>query len=247
MGNAARLIGPGRAGASLAGALRRCGWSVDLLGRGDDVADAASGVGLLVLAVPDDVLGAVAARVRPVPSTAVIHLSGSRGLDVLEPHPRVGSLHPLVSLPDPATGTERLLDGATFAVAGDPIVRRIVAQFDGRAIEVADEQRALYHATAAVAANHLVALLAQVERLAAAADVPADAFWPMVRTTVDNVTRLGAGAALTGPAARGDAETIRSHVRALPDGERDLYTRLAAEAARLAGRALPQLCEEHAS
>lgn len=243
LSNAARVLGPGRAGRSLATALSRRGWRVDLLGRDDPTEAAANGVDVVVIAVPDDAIADVAASVRPDPDTVVVHLAGSRGLDVLAPHPRVASMHPLVSLPDPETGAERLLSGVTFAVAGDVIARRLVGDLGGRAIEVSDDRRPLYHATAVVAANHVVALLAQVERLAVAAGVPRDTYWPLVATTVDNVAHLGPAAALTGPAARGDADTIQAHLRALPDEERALYRLLAGEAARLAGRDLPLLCE----
>ena len=77
---------------------------VGFLGRGDDLAGAARGVDVLVIATPDDAVAAVAAAVSPVPSTTVVHLSGSLGLDALEPHPRRGALHPLVPLPNADVG-----------------------------------------------------------------------------------------------------------------------------------------------
>ncbi len=110
----------------------------------------------------------------------------------------------------------------------------IVAALEGRSFTVADDDRAVYHAAAAVASNHLVVLLAQVERLAAEAGVPMEAYLDLVRATVDNVARLGAEAALTGPAARGDEATIRRHLDALGAEERPLYEAMAAEARRLA-------------
>ena len=244
MVNAARLLGPGRAGRSLADALTQRGWTVDLVGRDRPVLDAAVGVDVVVLAVPDDAIATVAAAIRPVPDTVVLHLSGSRGLDVLAPHPRVGSLHPLASLPDPVNGARRLLSGCTFAVAGDPAASRLVEALGGRAVVVADADRVRYHAAAAVASNHLVALTAQVERLALSAGVPADLYWPMMRDTLDNVARLGSKAALTGPASRGDVGTVRAHLDALPAGEHDLYLALAAEAARVGGSGLSGLTPE---
>ena len=49
-----RVIGPGRAGRSLAAGLAASGWRVDgVLGRADDVRPAARGVDLLVIATPD--------------------------------------------------------------------------------------------------------------------------------------------------------------------------------------------------
>jgi predicted short-subunit dehydrogenase-like oxidoreductase (DUF2520 family) len=50
---------------------------------------------------------------------------------------------------------------------------------------------------------------------------------------LDNVRRLGAKAALTGPAARGDRATIERHLAALPADERTAYEVMSAEAARL--------------
>ena len=229
-----RVIGPGRAGRSLAAALDRAGWTVDgFLGRGDDVAGAAAGVDLLVIATPDDAVASVAAAVAPVPTTVVAHLAGSLGLDVLAPHRRRAAVHPLVALPDAELGALRLV-GAWFAVAGDPMADHVVAALGGRGFTVADDDRAVYHAAAVIASNHLVVLLGQVERVAAAAGVPLEAYLDLVRATVDNVAELGPVPALTGPAARGDLATVRRHIEAMAADERALYEALAAEARRLA-------------
>ena len=116
-----RVIGPGRAGRSLARALAECEWTVaGVLGRGDDVRAAARGVDVLVIATPDGAVADVAAVVEPIDSMLVLHMSGSLTLDPVSHHPRYGSLHPLASLPDPETGMAALLDNCPVAVAGDP-------------------------------------------------------------------------------------------------------------------------------
>ena len=51
--------------------------------------------------------------------------------------------------------------------------------------------RAAYHAAACIAANHVVALLGQVERVAASAGLPLDAFLDLTRAAVEDVSRLG--------------------------------------------------------
>jgi len=238
-----RVVGPGRAGRSLAAALSAVGWeSAGLLGREDDPAAAARGVDLLVLATPDAAIGEVAARVRPVPTTVVAHLSGATGLGALEPHVLRASLHPLVSLPDAEVGAQRLV-GAWFGVAAEPsamgLVQRLVDDLGGRSFPVAEGDRATYHAAAAVASNHLVALMGQVARLADAVGVPLDAYLDLAAGSLDNVRGVGPSAALTGPAARGDEETVAAHLAALPADERATYRALAAEARRLAGRPGP--------
>jgi predicted short-subunit dehydrogenase-like oxidoreductase (DUF2520 family) len=98
---------------------------------------------------------------------------------------------------------------------------------------VADEDRAAYHAAAAIASNHLVALLGQAERVAASAGVPFEAYLDLVQATVDNVRALGPAAALTGPAARGDRATLDRHRAALAPDERAAYDTMVELARRL--------------
>ena len=195
-----------------------------------------------MIATPDGAIAEVAAAVEP--SAAVIaHLAGSVGLEVLAPHPRRAAIHPLVPLPADDRAADRLI-GATFTVAGDPIARRVVDDLEGRALDVADDDRVAYHAAACIAANHLVALLGQVERVAAQAGVPLDAYLDLVRATIDDVDVLGPAEALTGPVARGDAATVARHLSALDAAERPAYRALAAAAARLVGRDVPVGCED---
>ena len=175
----------------------------------------------------------MAAAVDPDRGAVVAHLAGSLGTDVLRGHPRRAALHPLVALPDPETGARRLAGGAWFAVAGDPLVRRVVTDLGGRWFTVADEHRAAYHAAAAIASNHLVALLGQAERVAATAGVPLAAYLDLVRATVDNVAELGPSAALTGPVARGDWATVARHREALDPDELEAYDALVRAARRL--------------
>jgi predicted short-subunit dehydrogenase-like oxidoreductase (DUF2520 family) len=209
------------------------GWrALAPLGRGDDVSDAGVGADVLVIATPDAAITEVAAAVRPQPNLVVVHLAGSLGLDVLAPHANRASVHPIVALPDAEAGSQRLV-GAWFAFAGHPVAKEIVAALKGRAVEVPDDNRALHHAAAVIASNHLVALLGQVQRVADAAGVPLDAYLDLVRSTVDNVAELGPEAALTGPVARGDWETVERHRNALPEGERAAYDAMVELAQRL--------------
>ncbi len=234
-----RVIGGGRAGCSMAMALQKSGWDLrGILGRDTppaELASAASDVDLALIATPDSVVVNVSTAVL-AGDAVVAHLAGSLGLNVVSTHQRRGALHPLVAMPDAETGARRLISGCWFAVAGDPLVRRVVDDLGGKSFEVADADRAAYHAAAVVASNHLVALLAQAERIAASASVPFNAFMDLVRATVENVAELGPKAALTGPAARGDMKTIARHLAAVGKDERHLYEVLSHQALRLAGR-----------
>ena len=233
-----RIIGPGRAGRSLARAFEAVGVEVlGLLGRSDDPSSAGAGVDVLLLAVPDRALATLAAAVRPVASTVVAHCSGALGLEVLAPHERVASLHPLVTLPDPVIGAVRLRTGAFFVVAGDQLATDLALALGGRPLVIAAERRAEYHAAACIASTPLVALLGQVERIAAGVGLPLEAFLPLARGALDDVGLLGPAAALTGPAARGDLTTIERHRQVLAPAELDGYDAGVALARRLASEA----------
>jgi len=210
------------------------GWTVlPSLGRADDLSAAAAGVDLVLIATPDTAIADVAQAITPNPNSVIAHVAGALGLDVLGAHPRRAALHPLVSLPDAETGARRLTGGAWFAVAGDPLVTRLAEDLGGRTIHVADEDRVKYHAAATIASNHLVALLGQVERIAADAGAPFEAYLDLVRATVENVAALGPAAALTGPVRRGDWATVAQHIAVIPEPERRAYEAMSRAAARL--------------
>ncbi len=256
------LVGPGRAGGAVGIALAEAGWRVArVAGRATDVESvraaaerfgaeavdvtiAGTGASLVIVATPDAAINDVARDLAPglEPGALVVHLAGSAGLDALGPisdvrdDVEVGALHPLQTLPSPDAGAERLA-GAWAAIAGSDRVRELATQLGLIPFTVDDADRAAYHAAASVASNHLVALLGQVERIAAAARAPFAAFEPLVRATVANAFALGPARALTGPVARGDIETVARHLGAVDAAERGTYTALAAEAARLGGRA----------
>lgn len=233
-----RIVGAGRAGLSFQEALRAGGAEVpEVLGRGDDLSGAAAGVGFLLLAVPDDVVADVAAEVAPVASTVVMHCSGSLGLEPLAGHERVASVHPLVTLPDPVIGAARLRSGVAFALDGDEAAAALVEALGGRPLRVPAALRPAYHAAACIASNHLVALLGQVERVAALAGLGLDVYLPLAEGALADVRALGPAAALTGPAARGDLATIESHRRAVGGAELAGYDAGVALALRLAAAA----------
>ncbi len=252
------LVGPGRAGTALSLALVTCGaTAVSVAGRASDAASTRRVAGLLgaravpveeagddaelvIVATPDDEIAAAARRLAPslAPGALVLHLSGARSLHELEdvarlrPDVQVGSLHPLQSLPEGPIGSTRLR-GSWCAVDGPPAVERVALTLGMRPFRIDESARVGYHAAACHASNHVVALMGAVERLAAGAGVPFEAFLPLVRATLDNVSELGPTDALTGPVARGDATTVAAHLRSLPAPERDAYRALAEAALRL--------------
>jgi predicted short-subunit dehydrogenase-like oxidoreductase (DUF2520 family) len=227
------LIGAGRAGSSFALALRGVGHDVRVFHH--DALTALGSPDVILLCVPDDAIANVAAQLAPSDDYVIAHVAGSRTLEVLAPHRRVGSLHPLMALPDAEDGARRLI-GATYCVAGDDLVRVVAESLGGRIITLADAQRTVYHAAAVVASNHLVALMGQVQTLAESIGLTLDDFMPLAHQSMRDVATLGPDAALTGPASRGDMATIDAHLAAIPEEERATYVAMANAAFELAER-----------
>jgi predicted short-subunit dehydrogenase-like oxidoreductase (DUF2520 family) len=151
------------------------------------------------------------------------HCSGATGLDVLGGREGFG-LHPLMTVPE---GGRAPFEGAGCAVAGSS--RRALRTAEGLAralkmqpVEVRDEDRAAYHAAASIAANFLVTLEGQAERLAATAGVPRELLVPLARAALQNWAEHGAEHALTGPVARGDEATIARQRAAIEERAPDL-------------------------
>ena len=227
------IVGTGRAGTSFYRALRAVGHDVRLVRHGE--LDRLGTPDLVLLCVPDDEIATVASSIPVDASFVLAHVAGSRTLGALGGHRRVASMHPLTALPSSEVGAQRLV-GATYCVAGDELVRDVVASLDGRSITLDDDQRTLYHATAAVAANHVVALMGHVQRLAEAAGLSLEDFLPLVEQALADVRDVGPEAALTGPASRGDMATIDAHLAAMPEAERSSYVALANAAFELSER-----------
>jgi predicted short-subunit dehydrogenase-like oxidoreductase (DUF2520 family) len=199
-----RVIGTGRAGSALAGRLREAGLTVTA-GR-EALADA----DLVLLAVPDAAIGEVA-RAMPV-GPWVVHVSGATSVTALAPHERRFSLHPLQTLTRDL-GPEQL-DGAWAAVTFETdeagqVAHWLADQLGFRAFDLADADKPLYHAGAAIASNFLVTLYRVAARLLVETNAPPEALVPLMRRVIEN------GFQLTGPIARGDWATVDAHLAAI--------------------------------
>lgn len=223
------IVGAGRCGLSLSLASHAAGHEVTV--RHHDELLTLPDADAIILCVPDDHIAAVASAL-PVTSAVVMHVAGSRGLDVLHPHQRVASMHPLMALPSPEVGSQRLR-GATFAVSGDPLASELALSLGGRPVVIDEAARVQYHAAACVAANHLVTLMASVQEIAQSAGFSLDDYLPLAYAALHDVSEVGPIDALTGPASRGDLSTIDSHLAAIPESARELYVALAREALAL--------------
>jgi predicted short-subunit dehydrogenase-like oxidoreductase (DUF2520 family) len=191
-----RVIGRGRVGGAVAARLEQRDVTVT-----DDTPD------LVLLCVPDAAIREVAESVAIGPWVA--HVSGATLLAALEPHARRFSVHPLQTFTR-ARGPEQL-DGAWAAITtensdAEARARWLAETLGLHPFAIADADRVVYHAGAAIASNYLVTLYRAASRLLAVAGAPPEALVPLMTRTIEN------GFQLTGPIARGDWQTVDAHI-----------------------------------
>ena len=209
------IVGRGRLGRSLALLLPARGQPVTLCAHDEAPPEA----DVILLTVNDDNVATTAASLPLGP--IVLHTAGALGLDVLLPHERRGSLHPLMSFPGPERGVPPT-DGVPAAIAGHPealaAARALAERLGFRAFEVPGDRR-LYHAAAVMAGNYATVLHDAASTLLAAAGVdPALApslLAPLALASIQQGAKVGPTKALTGPLARGDAQAVAAQLHAI--------------------------------
>jgi predicted short-subunit dehydrogenase-like oxidoreductase (DUF2520 family) len=271
------VIGAGRVGSALGVALARAGHRVVAASGVSDASreraaerlgvvtsrpeDVVARSDLVLLTVPDDALPDLVAGLvgtgADLRGKLVAHTSGAYGLAVLNPAIKAGALplalHPVMTF----TGRDddlRRLTGISYGVTAPdplrPVAEALVIEMEGEPVWIEDENRPLYHAALAAAANHMVTLVAESSELLrkVGVDQPGRMLGPLLGAALENVLRLGI-AGLTGPVVRGDAATVRKHVDALilaaPEAA-DAYValaRLTADRALAAGLLKPEAAE----
>jgi predicted short-subunit dehydrogenase-like oxidoreductase (DUF2520 family) len=210
---------------------------------------------LTIIATPDDAIEETARRLASFQQgrgqKTILHTSGALSSAVLAPLAEVGfqtgSIHPLVSVSDAASGATALR-GAYFCLEGNSKARKlagtIVADLGGHSFTVKPESKALYHAAAVMASPQVTVLFdLAVEMLAACGLGRRDAqrvLLPLLESTVNNLKTAIPQRALTGTFARGDLATVRKHLSAMADADvahaLEVYKLLGLRALQLAAK-----------
>ncbi|MCV6605819.1 MAG: DUF2520 domain-containing protein [Porticoccaceae bacterium] len=181
----------------------------------------------------------------------VFHCSGSLSSDCLESLQANGtntaSIHPVHSFADPQK-TQTSFDGSYCAMEGsEGALNQLEALFQaigGVTFRLhGSEQKALYHSATVMACNYLVTLqhcaLNMLQKAGIERNRGLELLAPIVRQTADNIARHDTTAALTGPIARGDINTIEHHMQAIEQHAPEflaLYRQLAQQTLPLAAQ-----------
>lgn len=271
MPNRLAIVGAGRVGSALGRRLSELGWKIGaVVTRGEASARRAVrfiGAGkacagltrqilassVILIATPDDEIANVTqelARIgeEELRGKVVLHTSGATDSSVLEAvrkrGARVGSLHPLQSFSGVAVPA---LEGRIFTIEGETqavrVARRIVRALGGSPVRIAGSKKVLYHAAAAMAAGHVLAVEEAATQVLVSIGMKRSeairGLVPLTRQVLENFERLGPRAAWTGPLSRGDYKVVGAHSSALRGSPRE-FAQAYESLNRLAARALSQ-------
>ena len=208
---------------------------------------------LWMLATPDDVIGDCAKQLAALAGigwqkTTVFHSSGLKTSAELSALQKLGSsvasAHPAHSFANPErsltsfVSTVCTLEGDEQAIN---ILDSLLRAIGGQTTTIEPAAKPLYHAATVMASNYLIALLGASEALLEQAGIEetlaSALLCPLMRQSLENGLAEGAVNALTGPIARGDINTLQTHLKAIEQNAPDLrstYTTLGAQALKLA-------------
>lgn len=257
------FIGAGKAGCSLARYFARRGfeisgfWSRSFKETGFDFLqspnDVASKSEIIFITVTDSAISAVwnGLDKSALKNKTICHCSGSLTSDIFTRADRntVCSVHPMLAFNSGRTSTEKISRAFFTIEGGRAAVEKISALLTrcGNPFRVIDAQsKPKYHAAACFASNFVTAVCAEafelLEECGFSEDEAKAALSPLMAENMENIISCGIRGSLTGPAARGDALTVKKHLNALGEEKKRAYKPLCAIMARLAGH--EELLEE---
>lgn len=193
----------------------------------------------VLVAVRDDAIGEVAARLAPhVPEALVTHTSGATPGSILAPHfRRYGVFYPLQSF-----SKERMPVWSKIPFCVDAsdeeslLYLKKTAKIIGNLVyRVNDAQRAQLHVAAVFANNFANHCFAIAERLLEEENLPFEMLHPLMEETLAKALQDSPARMQTGPALRGDDDTLNRHLALLQKHPawQELYTRLSDSIRRL--------------
>lgn len=184
------------------------------------------------LTVPDAVISEMAAAVTPflADSTMLIHTSGSVDMNALGESVARGVLYPMQAFTKGSVVSLREPDVPVFVEGSTPEIEdqllALAQRLSGKAQRLTSEARRRLHLGAVIACNFSNLMYRLTDLLTP--EVEISVFESLIRNQVELAMSLGPEATQTGPAVRGDQQTIDTHLAMLEDrpAVREMYLAL---------------------
>ncbi len=175
----------------------------------------------IIIAVRDDAIEEVAEAFAPyVQDALVTHTSGGTAGAALSPHfERYGVFYPLQSFSLEHTPVWSKIPFCVDAQSTEDLLflKKIAKTIGNLVYRVNDEQRALLHVAAVFANNFANRCFAIAEKILDERDLPFELLHPLMEETLAKALQDSPARMQTGPAMRGDVDTVRRHLGLLAE------------------------------
>lgn len=195
-----------------------------------DMEDVSRSADLYIISVKDDAIRTVATSLK-LDNKLIVHTSGSVGLDVLDGiSSRVGVFYPLQTFSKSKAVDFRQVPIAIEAREADDVavIRSVADRLSEKVIELNSQQRKTLHVAAVFACNFTNHLYAISKDLLDKQELDFELIRPLINETADKIKLNDPQDVQTGPAVRGDQQTIETHLSMLDDQPelREIYEKL---------------------
>ena len=181
---------------------------------------------LIIIAVKDDAIAEVALNLKKYKGL-LVHTSGTKPSSVLDCVDNYGVLYPLQTLTKKFEVNFKkvpLLINASSSLHLEKL-KLLANILSDVVIECSDNDRAMIHLSAVYVCNFVNVMLQIGDKLLENKGLNVSIFDSLVKETVDKAFAMKPKNALTGPAKRGDIETIEKHKNLLENHieEKEIY------------------------
>ncbi|MGC1514350.1 MAG: DUF2520 domain-containing protein [Maribacter sp.] len=178
-----------------------------------------------IIAVSDNAISEVSLALKKGDGI-VVHTSGATSMEILSSHQNRGVFYPL------QTFTKgKMLSFETIPICIEASADNHLQQLEhlgktisNNVLEINSEKRNSLHVSAVFANNFTNYLYALAEEICVAQNLDFSILKPLINETAAKIASMSPKKAQTGPAKRGDLETVHSHLQTITDKhQREIY------------------------
>lgn len=175
---------------------------------------------IFIIAVSDISIEEVSKQIQ-IPNQFVVHTSGTIPMSAIQQE-RKGVMYMLQSF---SKDKELDFSSIPFCIEANhkedfQLLEKIAVSFSERVYKISSEQRKAIHLAAVFVNNFSNHMFTMGEDICKEYQVPFDILKPLILETANKIMHLSPFEAQTGPASRGDQNTINQHLEMLTDPTR---------------------------
>jgi len=178
---------------------------------------------IFIIAVSDSAVEEIASELVIPDDAIVVHTSGSLPLSKLGyvPTENIGVFYPLQTF---TRGHEVDFSQVPLCIEAENsyaknVLSDLASSLSKKVVQVSSQDRLILHLAAVFACNFTNHLLTISEQILQENHLPEDLLRPLIAETINKSLSIGASNSQTGPAKRGDMETLDKHMQLLSDRE----------------------------